>query len=206
MKAPALGTRRQALLFGVLVTLLLFFVVKWSRRDPVASPPASTAPGVIDADGPRPAIGRRTRARAAEPQDVPLITSRDLEPLLGAGGGGAGRDLFDMREPTPRPAPVPTPAPPPPPAPGHPGFVGPLPPPAPTPTPAPPEPPFKLIGIFGPRDRPIALLQTGEDTYNARAGEVILSRWIIQKVGYESIDVGFVGFSPTETRRLGITQ
>lgn len=206
MKAPAIGTRRQALLFGVLAVLLLFFVVKWSGRDPAAPPPAAAKAGAIEGDEPRPAIGRRPRARAAEPQEVPLITARDLEPLVGGGGGGTGRDLFDLREPTPRPAPVPTPAPPPPPAPGEPRFVGPLPPPAPTPTPVPPLPPFKLIGIFGPRDHPIAVLQTGEDTYNARTGDVILGRWIIRKVGYESIDVGFVGYSPTEMKRLPITQ
>ncbi|MDQ5858596.1 MAG: hypothetical protein M3542_10030, partial [Acidobacteriota bacterium] len=107
MKAPTLGTRRQALLFGVLALLLLFFVVKWSGRDPAASPPASTAPGAIEGDEPRPAIGRRPRPRAGEPDDVPLITARDLEPHVGAGGGNTGRDLFDFREPTPRPAPVP---------------------------------------------------------------------------------------------------
>lgn len=67
----------------------------------------------------------------------------------------------------------------------------------------PAEPQFRLIGIFGPRDQPIAVLQSGQDTYNARAGDVIQGRWIIRKVGYESIDVGFVGYSPTETRRLG---
>lgn len=205
MKAPALGTRRQALLFGVLAVLLLFFVVKWSGRDPdVATVSPTTSADVEGA--PRPAIGRRPRARAAEPQEVPLITARDLEPLLGGGGATTGRDLFDLREPTPRPAPPPTPAPPPPPAPGEPAFVGPLPPPLPTPTPPPPTAPFKLIGIFGPRDRPIAVLQNGEEIYNARAGDVILSRWIIQRVGYESIDIGFVGFSPTETRRIPITQ
>jgi hypothetical protein len=85
-------------------------------------------------------------------------------------------------------------------------MVGPLPPPPPTPTPAPPEPVFKLIGIFGPKDRPIAVLQHGDDIINAREGEVVLRSWIIRKVGYESIDVGFVGFSPTESRRLPITQ
>ena len=206
MKAPALGTRRQALLFGGLVLLLIFAVVKWSGRDPDALPPSPSVAGVGEEEERRPAIGRRPRPRAAEPEDVPLITARDLDPLVGAGGVGSGRDLFDLREPTPPPTRVPTPAPPPPPAPGQPGFVGPLPPPAPTPTPTPPEPPFKLIGIFGPRDRPIAVLQTGDDTHNARAGDVILGRWIIRKVGYESIDVGFVGFSPTETRRLAITQ
>jgi hypothetical protein len=206
MNAPKIGTRRQAILFAVLVVLLLFFVVKWSGRDPAASPPPAASAGALAGDEPRPAIGRRPRARAAEPQEVPLITARDLEPLVGGASGSTGRDLFDFREPTPRPAPPPTPAPPPPPAPGQPEFVGPLPPPAPTPTPVPPVPPFKLIGIFGPRDNPIAVLQTGEDSYNARAGDVILGRWIIRKVGYESIDVGFVGYSPTETKRLPITQ
>lgn len=206
MKSPAFGTRRQALLFGVLVVLLLFFVVKWSGRDPAASPPPAAGAGAIEGDEPRPATGRRSRARAAEPQEVPLLTARDLEPLVGGRGGSTGRDLFDFREPTPRPAPVPTPAPPPPPAPGQPGFIGPVPPPGPTPTPVPPAPPFTLIGIFGTRDRPIAVLQTGEETSNARAGDVILGRWIIQRVGYESIDVGFVGYSPTETRRLAISQ
>lgn len=206
MKAPALGTRRQAILFGGLVLLLIFAVVRWTGRDPDARPATVAASGSTDAEGPRPPIGRRPRPRAAEPEDVPLITARDLEPLLGGGGGSTGRDLFHYREPTPRPAPVPTPAPPPPPGPGEPAFVGPLPPPLPTPTPRPPEPPFKLIGIFGPRDRPIAVIQNGEETYNVRAGEVVLGSWIIRKVGYESIDVGFVGFSPAETRRLGISQ
>lgn len=206
MNAPKLGTRRQALLFGALAVLLLFFVVKWRGRTSPAPPPAASTPGVVDATEPRPAIGRRPRARSNEPQEVPLITARDLEPLLGRGEGSTGRDLFDLREPTPRPAPPPTPAPPPPPAPGQPNFVGPLPPPAPTPTPVPPQPPFRLIGIFGPRDRPIAVLQTGEETHNAREGDVIQGRWIIQRVGYESIDVGFVGYSPAETRRLAISQ
>lgn len=199
MKAPALGTRRQAILFGGLVLVLIFAVVKWSRRDPVAPTPVSAAPGAIEGDAPRPAIGRRPRPLAAEPQDVPLITRGDLDPLVGAAGGGSGRDLFDPREPTPLPTRVPTPLP------TLPPMHGPLPPPPPTPTPTPPEPPFRLIGIFGPRDRPIALLQAGDETYNAREGDVILVRWIIRRVGYESIDVGFVGFSPAETRRLGIT-
>ena len=204
MKAPALGTKRQALLFGTLVVLLLFFVVKWTRRDPVANAPPPAPPGAIEGDAPRPAIGRRPSQRAAQPQDVPLITERDLDPLVGGSGGSTGRDLFDFREPTPRPAPVPTPAPPPPPGPGQPGFVGPVPPPAPTPTPVAPDPPFKLIGIFGTREEPIAALQVGEDMQNARAGEVIFGRWIIRTIGFESIDIGFVGYPRTETRRMAI--
>jgi len=202
-----LGTRRQAVLFGVLAVLLLFFVVRWSgREEPEAAPAAARAASVEPPDPRTSARGRRPRARATEPEEVPLLTARDLEPRLRGGGGDTGRDLFDFREPTPRPLPTPTPAPPPPPPPGHPAFVGPLPPPPPPPTPAPPEIPFKLIGIFGLRVRPIAALQSGEDVINAREGDVVLGRFLIRKVGYESIDVGFVGFPPTETRRLGITQ
>ena len=45
----------------------------------------------------------------------------------------------------------------------------------------------------------------GDQVLNARTGDVVFDRFIVRKVGYESIDVGFVGFAPTETRRLGIT-
>ncbi|MBC8647213.1 MAG: hypothetical protein H7X85_08630, partial [Thermoanaerobaculia bacterium] len=99
----------------------------------------------------------------------------------------------------------PTPPPPPPPDPGEPEFVGPLPPPPPPPTPAPPDIAFKFIGSFGPRERPIAVLVLGDQVLNARTGDVVFDRFIVRKVGYESVDVGFVGFAPAETRRLGIT-
>lgn len=207
MKAVALGTRRQAMLFGTLAVLLLFFVVKWSSKAKPSDAPPSIAPVV--AEGPDVRSGRGGRRRAPTPgaDDVYLLSPDDLRSRPRAGSGDTGRDLFDLREPTTPPPPPPTPAPPPPPGPGHPAYIGPLPPPLPTPTPVPPEPPFKLIGIFGPKDHPIAVLANGDDIFNARAGEVVLGRWIIRKVGYESIDVGFVGpYSPAETRRLPITQ
>lgn len=134
-----------------------------------------------------------------------MISPEDLDPRPGGTGGRTERNLFDFREPTPRPLPTPTPAPPPPPAPGDPRFMGPLPPPPPPPTPAPPAIAFRFIGSFGPRDRPIAVLVEGDRVVNARAGDVIFGRFLLRRVGYESIDVGFVGFAPSETRRLGIT-
>ncbi len=205
MKASFVGTRRQALLFGVLALLLIFFVVRWSAREkPADSPTAVVASGSADTE-PRAARSGRRRVATPAPDEIPLLTRRDLEPRLRAAGGDTGRDLFDPREPTKPPPPPPTPAPPPPPGPGHVDFIGPLPPPLPTPTPTPPEPPFKLIGIFGPRDRPIATLVNGDEQILAREGDVVLGRWIVKKVGYESIDVGFVG-PWTETRRLPITQ
>jgi hypothetical protein len=134
-----------------------------------------------------------------------LISPDDLDPRPSGRAAGAGRDLFDFRPPTERPLPTPTPPPPPPPAPGDAGFVGPLPPPPPPPTPAPPDIGFRFIGSFGPRERPIAVLVLGDQVVNARAGDVVFDQFIVRKVGYESIDIGFVGFSPSETRRLGIT-
>jgi hypothetical protein len=38
---------------------------------------------------------------------------------------------------------------------------------------------------------------------NARAGDTVFERFIVKKVGYESIDVGFVG-PWTDVRRLPI--
>jgi hypothetical protein len=203
MKVPALGTRKQAILFGSLAVLLLFAVVKWRGRDKTTAAPAPAA--VAERREAPPARGGRPRVRTVGPEEIPLLTERDLDPRLRGGGGDPIRDLFDFREPTPTPPPVPTPAPPPPPGPGQPGFVGPLPPPPPTPTPTPPEIPFKLIGIFGPTDRPIAVLQYQNEIINARKDDVILRAFKIQNIGYESIDVGFVGFPPTESRRLGIS-
>ena len=206
MKAIAIGTRRQAILFGILAVLLLFFVVKWSSKAKAPEPAPPAAPPIAEVSEVRPSRGRRRVAPTPGVDEIPLLTARDLDPRWRAASQATTRDLFDPREPTKPPPPPPTPAPPPPPGPGHPAYIGPLPPPAPTPTPTPPDPPFKLIGIFGPRDRPIAVLTNGDEIINARAGDVLFARWIIRKVGYESIDVGFVGFPPTETRRLPITQ
>jgi hypothetical protein len=198
VKAPALGTRKQAILFGALAILLLFAVVKWSGRDKTPPPPVAPPAAVAARREAPPARGGRPRARTPAPDEIPLLTERDLDPLVRGGAGDTGRNPFDFREPTPTPLPVPTPAP------TIPPVFGPSGPPTPLPTPAPPDITFRLIGIFGPPDRPIAALQYGTDVVNAREGDVVMRVWIIQKIGYESIDVGFVGFPPTETRRMGI--
>ena len=133
---------------------------------------------------------------------MPVLDKKDFAPAPARGGADPGRDLFDLAEPTRRPVPTPTPAPP---APGDVRFVGPLPPPPPTPTPKPPEITFKFIGTFGPKERPIAVILQGDQVVNARAGDTLFGKFILRKVGYESIDVGFVGFPESESKRLGIT-
>jgi hypothetical protein len=88
--------------------------------------------------------------------------------------------------------------------PGEGAFIGPLPPPPPTPTPRPPEITFKFLGSFGPKDHPIAVIQQGDEVFNARAGDTLFGKFVLRKVGYESVDVGFVGFAASETKRLPV--
>lgn len=206
MTNVSLGNRRQLALLAILAAMLVLFVVRWrggSSGSPSAAAPRVTA-GAGDED--RPAVRARPGRgeKEVKPEDVPIITTEDLKPSASE-RGPQGRNIFDFRPPTPRPMPTPTPAPAPPPGPGSPEFIGPLPPPPPPPTPAPPDIVFKFIGTFGPKDRPIAVLVSNDQVVNARAGDVVFDRFILRRVGYESIDVGFVGFSPLEVRRVGIT-
>jgi len=203
-----IGTRRQLyILLGLAVFLV--GVVRWRSRPALPEPvPAGSRGTLASAEEDRPAAGPRGRVsdpKKVSPEEVPIVTTKDLEPLHAQRSAAPGRNIFDQRPPTPVPPPTATPAPPPPPAPGSPMFIGPLPPPPPTPTPAPPDISFKFIGTFGPKDRPVAVLVLGDQIVNARAGDVVFDRFILRRVGYESVDVGFVGFRPTETRRIGIT-
>lgn len=211
MKAPSARTRRQILLLATLGTLLILAVVKWGGRGSAQAPGPSAAirPGPSSsADEDRP--GRpRARAPAQEkkvaPQDVPFVSVEDLNPPRAHRPSDQGRNIFDMREPTKPPPPTPTPPPPPPPPPGSMAFMGPMPPPTPTPTPVPPEISFKFLGTFGPRDKPIAVLLQGDQLLNARMDDVVFDRFILRNIGYESVDIGYVGYPASVTKRLGIT-
>ncbi len=207
-----LGSRRQAILFAALAVVLLLAVVRWGPGKGAAAPPIATAAARPKAGGDpagdeSPSFAGRARRPAAakdvNPDDVPALDPKDFEAGRPKGGvPDSSRDLFGLADPTKRPVPTPTPAPP---VAGDVRFIGPLPPPPPTPTPRPPDIAFKFLGTFGPKDHPIAVVQQGEQVINVRAGDTLFGKFILKKVGYESIDVGFVGFPETETRRLGIT-
>ena len=208
-----LGSRRQAILLGTLAVVLLLALVRWrpggdapsGSASPAASARAQARPGgdaTGDDGGGSPSFrSRRAPVKEVNPDDVPALQVSDFAPPSGPGADG-GRDLFELRDPTKPPLPTATPAPP---APGDVRFVGPLPPPPPTPTPKPPDISFKFIGTFGPKEHPIAVVQQGDQVVNVRTGDKLFGKFILKKVGYESIDVGFVGFPESETRRLGIT-
>jgi len=215
MKLSGLGTRRQALTLAALAGLLGLFVVRWATVGagaPAGSggPAASARPASADADeagaAPRP---KSARAREVSPDEVPALSSKDLSPQKPDAGDATGRDLFDFRAPTPTPPPPPPPTQTPVPICGETGSAGlcatatPVPP---TPTPAPPEIGFKVIGIFGPKDNPIAVLVQGDKIVNARSGDVVFDKFQVVKVGHESVDIAFVpgAWQWKETRRLAI--
>lgn len=207
---PVLGTRRQLVFFVVALAVFVAIFIRWrsAPSTPSARPAAQTAstrPGSDGLDADRPVSSPRPKPPQKTPSidDISAVDARDLDPLAPR-TGGPPRNIFDLRAPTPIPPPTPTPAPPPPPAPGSGGFIGPMPPPPPTPTPLPPTIPFKFIGTFGPKDRPFAVLVNGDQILNARAGDVVFDQFILRRVGYESIDIGFVGRAPSDTRRLAI--
>ena len=212
--AKGLGSRRQAILFASLAVVLVLAVVRWGPGKSAVAPPLSTAaarpkPGGDPSGDEAPSFTARARrpatAKEVNPDDVQALDPKDFETAKPHAGGAAtesARDLFGLADPTKRPVPTPTPAPP---APGDVRFVGPLPPPPPTPTPKPPEIAFKFLGTFGPKEHPIAVVQQGDQVMNVRTGDTLFGKFILKKVGYESIDVGFVGFPESETRRLGIT-
>jgi hypothetical protein len=199
----ALGSRRQAAVLAFFAVVLVLAVVKW-RGGPTpvpgpARPAVPTAPGEPGEESPAARARPRRGEKEVSPDKVPIVTSEDFQPPR-ATRDRAGRNIFDFRPPTPTPVPTPRPMP------TLPPMQGPPPPPSPPPTPTPPEITFRFIGTFGPKDRPIAVLVSTDKVVNARAGDVVYDRFILRRVGYESIDVGFVGFSPSETRRVGITQ
>ena len=167
-----LGSRRQAILLGVLAVVLCLALVRWRPGGGAAAPPprrnrrragrgaAPTLGGDSAGDELRLRRGRRRGAKEVNPDDVPVISVADLAPAAPSGriptraatsSSCASRRARRRRRATP-----------PPPAPGDVRFVGPLPPPPPTPTPAPPEIAFKFIGTFGPKDHPIAVVQQGD--------------------------------------------
>jgi hypothetical protein len=205
VKKPV-GTRNQAALLGLLVLGLAFLLIRRGGEATTATNPTAAAPAqraaTDGAEAEAPVRGRRaSRSRQATADDVQVLTKAQLEEADRASRAEVSRNLFDFREPSPVPTipPVPTRTIPPTFGPPPPTFT-----PGPTFTPVPPEIPFRFVGSFGPRENPIATLVNGEQVVNARAGQVVFDHFIVRKVGYESLDIGFVRYPPSVMRRLPI--
>jgi hypothetical protein len=189
--------RRLATLLAVLAGVSAFAF--WPR----ATVPVSARARAVPAE--RRGASRSGPAAVYAPEQVPTLGP--LEPRS-VGSVPVERNIFNF--PAPTKTRVPTPAPPTPtpiPVPGSARFIGPMqPPPPPTPTPIIPPPiPYKLVGLFGPLERPIAAFEDNGRLINAREGDVLDGRFIVRKVNKESVDFAFVGLPKDITRRLAMT-
>lgn len=70
----------------------------------------------------------------------------------------------------------------------------------------PKPPPFNLsyLGNFGPPSRRIAVFSDGKTIFNALEGEVLAGKFIVADIGYESVDIRFVGFPNVPPQRLAV--
>jgi len=70
----------------------------------------------------------------------------------------------------------------------------------------PKPPPFtlKYLGKFGPTNEPIAVFTDGKDILNVKQGAVIEGKFIVGQIGYESVEIQFVGFPNWPSQRLPI--
>jgi hypothetical protein len=216
------GNTRQRNLLIVLGVLLL--IVGWMYLRPLLGlggddevlVPAAQRPsaGIDDEDGGpvarRPASGEEHHG--ARPGDrVSVLRVADLDrvpPVL-----TAGRDPWRYVEPPPPPAPKP----PPPPsaeelrrmeeerrraeeaarlAAAEAARIAAI--------PRPPEFTMEYLGYFGPPDKKIAVFSNGKTTVNKLEGGVIDNKFIVARIGYESVDIRFVGFPDAPAKRLGV--
>lgn len=112
-----------------------------------------------------------------------------------AAGYRPDRNIFRFGpEPPPPYVPPPPPVYVPPPPPVDPGPKIP-------PKPQPPPVPYELIGIFGPKDRRIAVLAEGHEVQNVLVGDVLRNAFVVRDIGYQTVEFGFVGF-PDDVARI----
>jgi hypothetical protein len=132
--------------------------------------------------------------RQAESLEIAQASTLDLAALEGRSGElEVGRDPFHFAAPPPPP---PRPAPPPPP-----------PVQAPPPPPSGPQPPpvdLSYLGSFGPPQHRIAVFTDGKSILNASQGETLRGKFVVHAIGYESVDLTFVGFPDVPPERLAV--
>lgn len=194
---------KQAGLLGGLAILFLLLVLRAKPAGPSAGTPASPpSPSAATAElETGRSFGRGPQVKAVSPDAVPDI---DVSAFARRPEGSADvtRDLFKFKEPPPPKPPPPRPVYI---GPGDARFVGPLPPPPPPPPPQPPAIAFQFTGTFGSPKAPVAAIVAGDRLLLVRQGDVVDGKFIIRRVGYESLDVGFVGFPEKEVRRIPIS-
>jgi hypothetical protein len=73
------------------------------------------------------------------------------------------------------------------------------------PPPPPPRPPdfnMALLGVFGPERRRVAVFKDGDELVNVLESETLRGQFIVHRINYQSVDIGFVGFPDEEPHRV----
>ncbi|MEE2776173.1 MAG: hypothetical protein VYE73_05355 [Acidobacteriota bacterium] len=73
------------------------------------------------------------------------------------------------------------------------------------PAPLPPRIDFDFLGSFGRSGRPMAVFSDGEAIINAFVGDTLQEKFVVDEIGYETVDIRFVDFpdTPPETLDVG---
>ena len=53
---------------------------------------------------------------------------------------------------------------------------------------------YRYLGSFGPDGTTIAVFSDGQTILNARQGEILQDRFIVEEIGPESVEIGYVDF------------
>ena len=176
---------RRRVLILLLSALVVYF--GWSRGSALIETGSALAAGAGSSD-------RRSVVGA----DVDRLRTAVLDHR--AGVFRPGRDLFRFGV---APA-APEPEPPPPPPMPQPEVEKPAPAPAKPPAPRPPRIDFTYMGSFGPAGNRIAVFTDRDTIYNAMVGEVIKNSFRLSNIGFESVDIEFVGFPDAQAQRLAV--
>jgi hypothetical protein len=183
--------RRQKVLLGLLVVLVLVGAIYWLWPATSATPSASSNLQAVATRG----TGRAEQAAPAQgtagTPDVHLeaLDAEKPKPT------GADRNLFRYKPKAPPPAP-------PPPKAAEPVVSTPVVSGPPPPPPLPPIP-LKFIGIMGPENSKIAVLSDSKGPpIPAKEGELVLGQYRVLKIGVESVEVAYADGRGRVTLRL----
>ena len=182
------GTRRQQVLLGVLLTVL---VIVLAYAFSGGSNPGSQAGGGA-ATSNRQVAGRQPATRQSAEQQLTVKLDALKDPHEGPGAIERNPFRFEARrrvepegEGTPSPRRPPQPEPEPEPVPAGP--------------PPPPPIPLKFIGIIeSPTAGRVAALSDGRRVFQGRAGDIIEGRYRIVRIGVESIVMEYADGSGTQ--------
>jgi len=183
--ASANATRRNVLV-AVLVVLLVVLVLQLRKGQGLGGG------------------GKRTEEVAYRQHKVPALELAALTPVAPSAGAGAANPFIYRTAPTPTPNRTPRPT-----LPPRPTIR-----PRVRPTPRmiqgpggrmlPPPPRFdrKFIGYFGPEGMTVAVFKKGKKVEVAAAGGVLDDQFIIRHIGFQSVEIGYVGYPEEVTKRV----